>query len=101
MKRVYKITNMTLYYVACFTGNMRFHLSSSRWRKEQRLYGFLLFVASTNRDFTFLLRMEDFFALSKEDAPDNIPMMFITIPSSKDTEAKVRHPGTNTVPPEL
>lgn len=40
--------------------------------------------------------MDDFFALSKEEAPDNIPMMFITIPSSKDPEAKIRHPGTNT-----
>ncbi|XP_041672500.1 inactive all-trans-retinol 13,14-reductase [Cheilinus undulatus] len=37
--------------------------------------------------------MEDFFALSKEEAPDNIPMMFITMPSSKDPEAKLRHPG--------
>uniref|UniRef100_A0A668ALF0 Retinol saturase (all-trans-retinol 13,14-reductase) like n=1 Tax=Myripristis murdjan TaxID=586833 RepID=A0A668ALF0_9TELE len=37
--------------------------------------------------------MEDFFALSKEEAPDNIPMMFITMPSAKDPEAKIRHPG--------
>ncbi|XP_013887868.1 putative all-trans-retinol 13,14-reductase [Austrofundulus limnaeus] len=37
--------------------------------------------------------MEEFFALSKEDAPDNIPMMFITVPSAKDPEAKLRHPG--------
>ncbi|XP_061666541.1 inactive all-trans-retinol 13,14-reductase [Syngnathoides biaculeatus] len=37
--------------------------------------------------------MEEFFALSKEEAPDNIPMMFITMPSSKDPEAKIRHPG--------
>uniref|UniRef100_A0A8D3A6B7 Si:ch1073-13h15.3 n=1 Tax=Scophthalmus maximus TaxID=52904 RepID=A0A8D3A6B7_SCOMX len=37
--------------------------------------------------------MDDFFALSKEDAPDNIPMMFITMPSSKDPEAQIRHPG--------
>lgn len=42
--------------------------------------------------------MEDFFALSKEEAPDNIPMMFITMPSSKDPEAKIRHPGTNKTP---
>lgn len=41
--------------------------------------------------------MEDFFALSKEEAPDNIPMMFITMPSSKDPEAKIRHPGTTTL----
>ncbi|XP_038592343.1 inactive all-trans-retinol 13,14-reductase [Micropterus salmoides] len=37
--------------------------------------------------------MDDFFALSKEEAPDNIPMMMITVPSSKDPEAKIRHPG--------
>lgn len=37
--------------------------------------------------------MDDFFTLSKEEAPENIPMMFITIPSSKDPEAKLRHPG--------
>uniref|UniRef100_A0A671YE94 Si:ch1073-13h15.3 n=1 Tax=Sparus aurata TaxID=8175 RepID=A0A671YE94_SPAAU len=37
--------------------------------------------------------MEDYFALSKEEAPDNIPMMFITMPSAKDPEAKLRHPG--------
>ncbi|XP_014886823.1 putative all-trans-retinol 13,14-reductase [Poecilia latipinna] len=37
--------------------------------------------------------MEDFFALSKEEAPDNIPMMFITVPSAKDPEANIRHPG--------
>ncbi|XP_017289341.1 inactive all-trans-retinol 13,14-reductase [Kryptolebias marmoratus] len=37
--------------------------------------------------------MEEFFALSKEEAPDNVPMMFITVPSAKDPEAKLRHPG--------
>ncbi|KAM6951875.1 inactive all-trans-retinol 13,14-reductase [Aplochiton taeniatus] len=37
--------------------------------------------------------MDEFFALSKEEAPDNIPMMFITFPSAKDPEAKLRHPG--------
>ncbi|XP_019901847.1 inactive all-trans-retinol 13,14-reductase isoform X2 [Esox lucius] len=37
--------------------------------------------------------MEEFFALSKEDAPDNIPMMFITFPSAKDPTYKIRHPG--------
>lgn len=40
--------------------------------------------------------MEEFFALSKEEAPENIPMMFITVPSAKDPEAKLRHPGTQT-----
>ncbi|KAM9716404.1 inactive all-trans-retinol 13,14-reductase [Menidia menidia] len=37
--------------------------------------------------------MDEFFAMSKEEAPDNIPMMFITMPSAKDPEAKLRHPG--------
>ncbi|XP_046889006.1 inactive all-trans-retinol 13,14-reductase [Hypomesus transpacificus] len=37
--------------------------------------------------------MDEFFALSKEDAPENIPMMFITFPSAKDPEAKKRNPG--------
>uniref|UniRef100_A0A8C2XJ02 Si:ch1073-13h15.3 n=1 Tax=Cyclopterus lumpus TaxID=8103 RepID=A0A8C2XJ02_CYCLU len=55
-------------------------------------------LESTNFCYVILLlllffRMEDFFALSKEEAPDNIPMMFITMPSAKDPEAKIRHPG--------
>ncbi|XP_028264137.1 inactive all-trans-retinol 13,14-reductase-like [Parambassis ranga] len=37
--------------------------------------------------------MDDFFALSKDEAPDNIPMMMLTIPSAKDPEANIRHPG--------
>ncbi|CAL8304125.1 unnamed protein product [Lota lota] len=37
--------------------------------------------------------MEEFFALGKDEAPENIPMMFITMPSVKDPEAKIRHPG--------
>ena len=60
------------------------------WRYEFYIFKwFLLFLL-------FFCRMEDFFALSKEEAPDNIPMMFITMPSAKDPEAKLRHPGTNT-----
>lgn len=39
--------------------------------------------------------MEEFFALGKDEAPENIPMMFITMPSAKDPEAKIRHPGAN------
>ncbi|XP_063063660.1 inactive all-trans-retinol 13,14-reductase-like [Engraulis encrasicolus] len=37
--------------------------------------------------------MDYFFSLSKEDAPENIPMMYFTLPSAKDTTAKIRHPG--------
>lgn len=42
-----------------------------------------------------IFRMDDYFDLSKEEAPDNVPMMFITVPSSKDPEASMRHPGTS------
>ncbi|XP_076154996.1 inactive all-trans-retinol 13,14-reductase-like [Alosa pseudoharengus] len=37
--------------------------------------------------------MDEFFAMSKDEAPDNVPMMFITFPSAKDPTAKIRHPG--------
>uniref|UniRef100_A0AAY4CLG2 Amine oxidase domain-containing protein n=1 Tax=Denticeps clupeoides TaxID=299321 RepID=A0AAY4CLG2_9TELE len=37
--------------------------------------------------------MDTFFSLSKDEAPDNIPMMFITFPSAKDPTSKIRHPG--------
>ncbi|XP_030630929.1 inactive all-trans-retinol 13,14-reductase [Chanos chanos] len=37
--------------------------------------------------------MDKFFCLSKEEAPENIPMMFITFPSAKDPTSKIRHPG--------
>ncbi|XP_036429269.1 inactive all-trans-retinol 13,14-reductase [Colossoma macropomum] len=37
--------------------------------------------------------MDDFFSLEKDEAPDNIPMMFITFPSAKDPTSKIRHPG--------
>jgi len=38
--------------------------------------------------------MEEYFALSKDEAPDNIPMMMITVTSAKDLEAaKFRQPG--------
>ncbi|XP_012693600.2 inactive all-trans-retinol 13,14-reductase [Clupea harengus] len=37
--------------------------------------------------------MDEYFEMSKEEAPDNAPMMFITFPSAKDPTAKIRHPG--------
>ncbi|KAG9267378.1 putative all-trans-retinol 13,14-reductase [Astyanax mexicanus] len=37
--------------------------------------------------------MDDFFSLGKEDAPENIPMMFVTFPSPKDPMSQIRHPG--------
>ncbi|XP_062382106.1 inactive all-trans-retinol 13,14-reductase-like [Sardina pilchardus] len=36
---------------------------------------------------------DKFFALSKDEAPDNVPMVFITFPSAKDTSSQIRHPG--------
>ncbi|XP_069490455.1 all-trans-retinol 13,14-reductase-like [Ambystoma mexicanum] len=37
--------------------------------------------------------MRNFAALRKEEVPDNIPMMFITFPSAKDSTYHQRHPG--------
>ncbi|XP_051969163.1 inactive all-trans-retinol 13,14-reductase [Xyrauchen texanus] len=37
--------------------------------------------------------MDDFFSMGKDEAPDNIPMMFITFPSAKDPTSQTRHPG--------
>uniref|UniRef100_A0A4W4E726 Amine oxidase domain-containing protein n=2 Tax=Electrophorus electricus TaxID=8005 RepID=A0A4W4E726_ELEEL len=37
--------------------------------------------------------MDEFFSMGKDEAPDNIPMMFITFPSTKDPTSKIRHPG--------
>ncbi|KPP64200.1 putative all-trans-retinol 13,14-reductase [Scleropages formosus] len=54
-------------------------------------------IVSTNfwlfRDNDMDSMMDEFFGLGREEAPDNIPMMFITFPSAKDPTAKVRHPG--------
>ena len=44
-------------------------------------------------NWTVCLRMDEYFDMSKEEAPDNAPMMFITFPSAKDPTAKIRHPG--------
>ena len=65
--------------------------------KEHPLHSLIsaLITQTDNVNFT-ICRMEDFFALSKEEAPDNVPMIFITMPSAKDPEAKIRHPGANT-----
>ncbi|XP_066520715.1 inactive all-trans-retinol 13,14-reductase-like [Hoplias malabaricus] len=37
--------------------------------------------------------MEEFFSLEKDEAPENIPMMFLTFPSAKDPTSQIRHPG--------
>ncbi|XP_036413560.1 inactive all-trans-retinol 13,14-reductase-like [Colossoma macropomum] len=37
--------------------------------------------------------LEDYFSLDEEDAPDNIPMMFMSFPSAKDPTSKSRFPG--------
>ncbi|XP_058263290.1 inactive all-trans-retinol 13,14-reductase-like isoform X1 [Hemibagrus wyckioides] len=37
--------------------------------------------------------MDEFFSMGKDEAPDNIPMMYFTFPSAKDPTSKIRHPG--------
>ncbi|KAK3529228.1 hypothetical protein QTP70_021923 [Hemibagrus guttatus] len=37
--------------------------------------------------------MDEFFSMGKDEAPDNIPMMYLTFPSAKDPTSKIRHPG--------
>ncbi|XP_063077404.1 inactive all-trans-retinol 13,14-reductase-like [Engraulis encrasicolus] len=37
--------------------------------------------------------MDNFFSLSKEDAPENIPMMNLNVPTAKDPSAQIRFPG--------
>lgn len=37
--------------------------------------------------------MEEYFASDKQDAPDNIPMMYLSFPSAKDPSSSTRFPG--------
>lgn len=37
--------------------------------------------------------MDEFFSMSKDEAPENIPMALITFPSAKDPTSQIRHPG--------
>lgn len=37
--------------------------------------------------------MDEFFGMSKDEAPENIPMMLLTFPSAKDPTSQIRHPG--------
>ncbi|KAK7134228.1 hypothetical protein R3I93_017592 [Phoxinus phoxinus] len=37
--------------------------------------------------------MDEFFGMSKDEAPENIPMMLLTFPSAKDSTSQIRHPG--------
>lgn len=38
--------------------------------------------------------MDDFFSMSKDEAPENVPMVLITFPSAKDSQtSQIRHPG--------
>ncbi|KAI4878480.1 hypothetical protein NFI96_018340 [Prochilodus magdalenae] len=39
--------------------------------------------------------MDTYFSLGKDEAPDNIPMMYITFPSAKDSTSKIRHPAAH------
>lgn len=40
------------------------------------------------------LRMTRYAALSRDDVPENLAMMFITFPAAKDPTYEQRHPGT-------
>ncbi|XP_053496558.1 inactive all-trans-retinol 13,14-reductase-like [Ictalurus furcatus] len=37
--------------------------------------------------------MDEYFSMGKDEAPDNVPMMYFTFPSAKDPTSKIRHPG--------
>lgn len=37
--------------------------------------------------------MDEFFGMSKDEAPENIPMILLTFPSAKDPTSQIRHPG--------
>ncbi|RXN25953.1 all-trans-retinol 13,14-reductase [Labeo rohita] len=37
--------------------------------------------------------MDEFFSMSKDEAPENVPMILITFPSAKDPTSQIRHPG--------
>ncbi|KAL7845798.1 hypothetical protein AOLI_G00239900 [Acnodon oligacanthus] len=37
--------------------------------------------------------LEEYFSLDEQDAPDNIPMMYVSFPSAKDPTSKNRFPG--------
>ncbi|XP_063077027.1 inactive all-trans-retinol 13,14-reductase-like [Engraulis encrasicolus] len=37
--------------------------------------------------------MDEFYGMSKDEAPENVPNMFVTFPSVKDTSSHIRHPG--------
>ncbi|KAI4877125.1 hypothetical protein NFI96_026476 [Prochilodus magdalenae] len=37
--------------------------------------------------------LEEYFSMDEEDAPDNIPMMYMSFPSAKDPTSKIRFPG--------
>lgn len=42
-------------------------------------------------------RMTQYAALSREEVPENLAMMFITFPAAKDPTYEQRHPGTECV----
>ncbi|KAL7870086.1 hypothetical protein AOLI_G00140740 [Acnodon oligacanthus] len=38
-------------------------------------------------------RMDEFYNLEKDEAPEKVPLMFISFPSAKDPTSKIRYPG--------
>lgn len=47
----------------------------------------------TIRSCFILFRLDEYFDLDKEDAPDNIPMMYMSFPSARDPTSHTRFPG--------
>ncbi|TSK14493.1 All-trans-retinol 13,14-reductase [Bagarius yarrelli] len=41
--------------------------------------------------------IDNYFSMGKDEAPDNIPMMYFTFPSAKDPTSKIRHPGKSSM----
>jgi len=72
------------------TGNLMVYCGFEGTKEELGLTSTTFWLFKNNR---MDRSMEEYFALSKEEAPDNIPMMMITPTSAKDSEAKLRFPG--------
>lgn len=46
-------------------------------------------------------RMKRYLASSREEAANNIPVLFVTSPSSKDPTWEMRHPGKADIQPQM
>lgn len=50
---------------------------------------------------SLLYRMKRYLALSREEAANNIPLLFVTSPSTKDPTWQMRHPGKADTQPQM